>query len=45
MGIDYLVYLSLVAFGFIIIGICLLLTYIQNKIYKKKLLLRKVIKD
>jgi len=36
MSTAYLISLSLVAFGFVVIGICLLLTYIESKIYKSK---------
>ena len=36
MTIVYTVALSLVALGFIVIGICLLLTSIESKIYKTK---------
>ena len=36
MSTAYLISLSLVAFGFVVIGICLLLTSIESKIYKTK---------
>ena len=36
MSIVYTVALSLVALGFVVIGICLLLRSIESKIYKSK---------
>ena len=45
MSTAYLISLSLVAFGFVVIGICLLLTSIESKIYKTKVVRQQKLKQ